>query len=154
MYLVILQTVNLQYIDFPSIYRLFSNIIGILLHEMVHAFLHLYGCMGCQFQFQNVGIRGHATSFQDAAYAIEMASRDPDFLNLHVDLHRLDSFKDELEAMGMGPPRDVGKWGFDIQEMEKYLDAQLNIYDEAVGFGETVLEVFRRVRVHNSCFLS
>jgi len=53
-----------------------------------------------------------------------MASCDPDFLNLHVDLNRLYSFEDELEAMAMGPPRDAAKWGFDIQEIEKYLDAQ------------------------------
>jgi hypothetical protein len=83
-----------------------------------------------------------------------MASCDPDFLNLHVDLHRLYSFQDELEAMAVGPPRDVGKWGFGLQEIEKYLYAQQKIDNEAVGFGETVLEVFRRVRVHNSCFLS
>jgi hypothetical protein len=129
-------------------------LIGTLLHEMVHAFLDIYSCTGCRFEFQNVGISGHATSFQDAAYAIEMASCDPDFLNLHVDLNILYSLKDELEAMAMGPPRDATKWRFDIQEIEKYLDAQQNIDNEAVGFGETALEVFRRVRVHNSCFLS
>jgi len=83
-----------------------------------------------------------------------MASCDPDFLNLHVDLNRLYSFKDELEAMAMGSPRDAAKWGFDIQGIEKHLDAQQKIDNEAVGFGETGLEVFRQVRVHNSCFLS
>ena len=93
--------------------------LGTLLHEMIHAFMFLYCCSSskCHFDAESLGHTWHAAAWQDAAYAIEKACNDADFLGLDVDLDRMWHLTFEMKATGMQPPRNVGRWGFDLHEV-------------------------------------
>ena len=92
--------------------------LSVLLHEMIHAFLLLYSCpLKCQFDPRSSGHTGHAGAWQDAAYAVEKACNDSGCLGVDIDLGRLWCLKFEMEATGMQPPGDVGRWGFDLHEV-------------------------------------
>jgi hypothetical protein len=95
--------------------------IGVLLHEMVHAFLLFYGCCGqCSWDIQSDGY-GHRFAWQDAAYVVEKASRDPVFLNLPIDLDRYPSMVYELLTSKAKPPADADRWELNFQKLESHI---------------------------------
>jgi len=88
--------------------------LGTLLHEMCHAFIGIWGCTDtmCKTKIENRGKRGHGFAWQDIAYSVERACRDPGFLGLSLDLGRWQSLEKELKVSGATHPIDLGRWGF------------------------------------------
>ena len=78
---------------------------GTLLHEMLHAFLKMWGCRHSShyYRHKTEGIAGHGHVWQNVAYAPEIAVRDERFLDLKkVELSRELSWAEELKIAGRG----------------------------------------------------
>ena len=60
-----------------TIVEVAEQYIGTLLHEMIHAFMVLYGCKQscCRRQFEEAGKSGHGVAWLDAATRIERGWR-------------------------------------------------------------------------------
>ena len=129
--------------------------IGTLLHEMVHAFLRIYRTPTIPHkEFLLTGWTGHASAWQEAAHAVEVASKDPGLLDLRLDLSRKRSFIYELGISGVKGSRSASKWGFDADLMVDYLTVRQKAHDEAIRLQEITTEVFRQVHVYSSGFVS
>ena len=93
--------------------------LGTLLHEMVHAFLMLWGCdrSSCPKN------EGHGGTFLDIAYALAKATRDSGFLNLKISLGLTVSLAVELQKTGERVPSDsqLARWGIRRDELMNYL---------------------------------
>jgi hypothetical protein len=96
----------------------------VLLHEMVHCIFLLYRCadhnckedMKC---FSLLGATGHGACWQDAAYAVEGAVRDPAFVDLNIELSRSISLARELNKSGKSVVDvDLWRWAFSERDME------------------------------------
>ncbi|PMD45415.1 hypothetical protein L207DRAFT_578333 [Hyaloscypha variabilis F] len=73
---------------------------GILLHEMIHAFLM---CWACDFEdcsdAKDVFGKGHGPAWRDIAYALESAARDLSFWNLELGRGRGEALAIEVTAV-------------------------------------------------------
>ncbi|KAE8444460.1 hypothetical protein EG329_000551 [Mollisiaceae sp. DMI_Dod_QoI] len=90
------------------------NYLGTLLHEMIHAFLGIWGCRykGCYNTWQRQGVRGHGHAWQDMAAAVEIAAADRDLLGLELDLGRLKNLAVDIvyEKRGLPLSEELEKW--------------------------------------------
>lgn len=129
-----------------------------LIHEMVHAFFTVYyvpnGRPGWQ---QLTGWTSHGHAWQSAAMAVELALRDPDFVNLPLTLERHYHWIMDYNVSGgelVRPEVAVErKWGFDINLIEESFRVRKESREKAVTFREIVSQIFKQVRVHDSGFL-
>ena len=88
---------------------------------MVYAFLTIYCCFECHSQAQNLGVTGHGSAWQDAAYAVCEATYDSTLLNLDVDLGREHAVVHEWLLSKKTLTKDVKEWGLDAQAMREVL---------------------------------
>jgi len=93
-----------------------------LLHEMLHAFLGIYTCMGgadcpskiaCEERFKEaIGFSGHRGQWQEAALEMEIAA--PAFLGQEFYMNRDASLREEGEEYIASLSREtLDDWGFD-----------------------------------------
>ena len=83
-------------------------------HEMVHAYLDVYGCMRCirLDRLDLTGKDGHGFAWQDALYAVKSTANDKNRLNLPLNdagspelVRTLNEFRCKGEV-------DISRWGF------------------------------------------
>lgn len=76
--------------DLPSRYERLRRYIGSLLHQMLHAFFQLWTCPRphCFDKVYTNGEHRHWRIWQEVAFALEDAARDPSLLNLDLYLNR------------------------------------------------------------------
>lgn len=102
------------------------NYLGTLLHEMIHAFLEIWGCRinGCWDLWQQQGLRGHGYAWQDAASALEIAVQDRELLGLELDLGRLKSLAvDIIYARQPVPPlEELEIWSMKYDNVVRMCD--------------------------------
>ncbi|KAE8442410.1 hypothetical protein EG329_003368 [Mollisiaceae sp. DMI_Dod_QoI] len=91
--------------------------LGIVLHEMTHAFLRIYGCPDCRSRPDWQGKSGHGHAWQDLILAIQESVEDPGFLGLDLALNRLGSLQIELCRGGTLPSDASRRWGFTREEI-------------------------------------
>lgn len=112
------------YIHHEHIYnpqKRFRKHIGVLLHEMTHAFLLGYGCQECIILHENMGTTGHGHAWQDLMHAIQPTTKD--FLGLDVLANRLGHLAIELK-LANGEESDAllknagTRWGFTSEEVK------------------------------------
>ncbi|TGO70261.1 hypothetical protein BOTNAR_0002g00450 [Botryotinia narcissicola] len=84
--------------------------LGTLAHEMLHAFMLIFGCRGCYKPPEQTTDAGHGHAWQDAAYEIEVACDL--FLSNDVNLGRWTSLSHDVENHGMPMPEErlLRKW--------------------------------------------
>ncbi len=105
--------------------------VGIVLHEMIHAFLLCWGCdyAGCSDANDRLG-KDHGPIWQDIAYALERAARDPKFLNLDVRLSRVSALAAELHGTGRSP-QSIGRSG-----LARWNITETDLWDRYRGIAE------------------
>jgi hypothetical protein len=96
----------------------------VLLHEMVHCIFGIYKCTdrNCKEDMKRFSLLGpseHGACWQDAAYAVERAVRDPTFVGLDIELSRNMSLARELNWSGKSVVDvDLRRWAFS----ERYIE--------------------------------
>lgn len=94
-----------------------------MLHEMIHAFLDIWGCRyeGCYNVWQRQGVKGHGHAWQDAALAIELAVADKSMLGIELDLGRQKSLAVDIvyERRAVPEEQELGRWGMNRGEVDK-----------------------------------
>lgn len=103
--------------------KLIREYIAVLLHEMLHAFLELWGCGTCRERFENIGIGGHGPAWQEAACALEIAAQDERFLDFGlVGMSREVGWATELQIGGRKLDREAvvlaRKWEMEMKLLE------------------------------------
>jgi hypothetical protein len=96
----------------------------VLLHEIVHCIFFLYRCSdrNCREdmkRFSLLSTTGDGACWQDAAYAVEGAVRDPAFVDLNIELSRSISLARELNKSGKSVVDvDLRRWTFSERDIE------------------------------------
>ncbi|KUJ08848.1 uncharacterized protein LY89DRAFT_676741 [Mollisia scopiformis] len=105
--------------------------LGTLLHEMLHAYFEVYGCMCtevCTWRYNTlVGI--HGSSWQDAALAIENATCR--LVGERIDLGRVDSLAMNwiaAKSMPVEGTLDLASWGMTYAEVRTAYDYYVELY--------------------------
>ncbi|KAF8849037.1 hypothetical protein BDZ45DRAFT_697895 [Acephala macrosclerotiorum] len=102
------------------------NYLGTLLHEMIHAFLEIWGCCieGCYDLWQQQGVRGHGYAWQDAASALEFAVQDRELLGLKLDLGRLKPLAVDVvyERQPVPSSEELTMWGMRYADVIRMCD--------------------------------
>ncbi|KAF7895077.1 hypothetical protein EAF00_006891 [Botryotinia globosa] len=81
-----------------------KNWIGTIAHELIHAFLFIFGCDGCHSLVEQAGPYGREHAWQAAAYRIEIACGR--LLSNNGRLSRWASLSDEVENWGLPMPEE------------------------------------------------
>ncbi|KAF7951617.1 hypothetical protein EAE96_006919 [Botrytis aclada] len=84
--------------------------LGTLAHEMLHAFFFIFGCFKCYTSPEQLNEGLHGLAWQDAAYAIEIASLK--ILSADINLGRCDSINCDVIFEKMSWPEEsfLRKW--------------------------------------------
>ncbi|TGO24472.1 hypothetical protein BPAE_0102g00340 [Botrytis paeoniae] len=84
--------------------------LGVLAHEVLHSFMLIFGCDGCDMSPEQAGPSGHGHGWQAAAYRIEIACDR--LLSNNVSLGRWVSLSNDVENCGMPMPEErlLRKW--------------------------------------------
>lgn len=99
----------------------FKKLFGILVHEMCHAFFHIYKCVGrcCNSgSLEQLGTHGHGVMFQEMAFNIRMFAQSKTILGFKLDLGRYCSLLHELhDKPDWKEQMKVSRWGFDEEKL-------------------------------------
>jgi len=96
--------------------------LGILVHEMIHAYFRIYAChwrpcYTLSYALESEGKTGHGFAWQDIAFAISIAAADPSYLGTHLQLGRIESLAKELNAPKQDANVDLSRWGLSSEEI-------------------------------------
>jgi len=133
--------------------------IGILLHEMIHVFFRIYHhqkSVTWPVYYSTLGYTGHGPAWQEVAYALEQACRDPGFLNLgsSLKLSRRSHFLCDYSVSNQyGQGYENNPWGLDVAWAEQICIAMNTAAKRTIGFGDIVPQVMRQVGVNCGCIL-
>jgi hypothetical protein len=110
-----------------------NELLGILLHEMCHAFFLIYSCNvdNCMNRFENCAKDGHGIAWQKVAAAIEKYARQK--LSLQLDLTRLRSFAMAIviadESFETWQVHDMGRGlGLDPDDLEQCIAEDRDLF--------------------------
>ncbi|TGO36298.1 hypothetical protein BHYA_0129g00190 [Botrytis hyacinthi] len=102
-----------------------KKLFGILVHEMCHAFFHIYSCVGrcCNHgSLEQLGTRGHGVMFQELAFNIQLMAENKDVLGLNLNMGRYHSILHELcDKPDWKGQIDVSSWRFDEEKLTRDL---------------------------------
>ncbi|EMR82601.1 hypothetical protein BcDW1_8789 [Botrytis cinerea BcDW1] len=94
-----------------------KKLFGILVHEMCHAFFHIYSCVGrcCNHgSLEQLGTQRHGVMFQELAFDIQLMAEKKDILGFNLNMGRYYSLLHELcDKPDWKGQIDVSRWGFD-----------------------------------------
>ncbi|KAF7956254.1 hypothetical protein EAE96_005174 [Botrytis aclada] len=98
-----------------------KKLFGILVHEMCHAFFHIYSCVGrcCNHgSLEQLGTRGHGVMFQELTFYIQLMSEHYDILGFNLNMGRYHSLLHELcDKPDWEGQVDVSRWRFDKEKL-------------------------------------
>ncbi|KAJ8067831.1 hypothetical protein OCU04_003425 [Sclerotinia nivalis] len=100
--------------------KVLKGIFGVLVHEMCHAFFHIYGCVGkcCNDGSLDLGTRGHGIMFQEITFNIQTMAASKSVLGFNLNMGRYFSLLHELrDRPGWKEQMDVSRWGFDEKKL-------------------------------------
>ncbi|TEY73108.1 hypothetical protein BOTCAL_0083g00210 [Botryotinia calthae] len=98
-----------------------KKLFGILVHEMCHAFFHIYSCVGrcCNHgSLEQLGTQRHGVMFQELAFDIQLMAEKKDILGFNLNMGRYYSLLHELcDKPDWKGQIDVSRWGFDEEKL-------------------------------------
>ncbi|TGO83569.1 hypothetical protein BPOR_0625g00020 [Botrytis porri] len=102
-----------------------KKLFGILVHEMCHAFFHIYSCVGrcCNHgSLEQLGTRGHGVMFQELAFIIQLMAEKKDILGFNLNMGRYHSLLHELcDKPDWKGQIDVARWRFNEAKLTRDL---------------------------------
>ncbi|KAF5868344.1 uncharacterized protein Bfra_007542 [Botrytis fragariae] len=102
-----------------------KKLFGILVHEMCHAFFHIYSCVGrcCNHgSLEQLGTRRHGVMFQELAFYIQLMAENKDILGFNLNMGRYHSLLHELcDKPDWKGQIDVTRWRFDEEKLTRDL---------------------------------
>ncbi|KAF7877431.1 hypothetical protein EAF04_001108 [Stromatinia cepivora] len=100
--------------------KVLKGLFGVLVHEMCHAFFHIYGCVGqcCNEGSLTLGTRGHGVMFQEITFDIQTMAASKSVLGFNLNMGRYFSLLQELrDKPGWKEQMDVSRWGFNEKNL-------------------------------------